>query len=319
MKITLFATASIALVFFCSESKGQSMNNIVYSTDFNLPYSSDFNSPDYTAGQPINGQAGWGSTSANNPGPGAIEALNLNDGTTIQTNSFVLGAASVDSTTPNYSTYPTEQSTTIYHAADTGFNGVGIKSEFSLNYSSGPQDTFGYSIVSTTGYDLMNILFTPTTLSVGVMAYQIGVQSEGGNNNNPIQYLQNQQGQQLLVLTNQFYNAQFYISGIGTANQSISLYTYQDGTTNSYGTTLLNNSDFSSNAPYNDGNTNVGYVGMTWNIQDSSTNANGVLTNFGSNSMIVQNITVYGVPEPKTWILFGISGLVIVVALRRRA
>jgi hypothetical protein len=204
------------------------------------------------------------------------------------------------------------------HSSGTGTNVVFVRSTFDIYYASGSKDSFGYSIYSTTGYNLMNFMFTPTTLSNGATAYNFGIQS--GANDTPyytdgleIQTLKSGAAP-LFVLPNSWTDLGFAISGIGTTNQSVSLYTFQGGATNYYGTTKINYSDFSSSA-YNDGNTNVGAVGMSWFIKDGTANQAGNLINYGDNTMLVQNLTV-AIPEPKTWMLLGLSGLIMVVALR---
>jgi hypothetical protein len=263
--------------------------NIVYSTDFN-------NTAAYTEEAPVSGQDGWFTSSQNNPGPGAILPLNFNDGIITQQNSFVLGGDAVSPYDP--STAPDASGvTTILHAAPTGNNGVNIRSEFDLAIANPPPATFGYSVFSTTGYNLLNVLFTPTTTSGGALAYQLGIQSAA--NDNPdyplaIQPLRNQSGQNLLLMPNSFYDAAFNITDIGTTNQSIALYTYSSNIPTFYGSTSINYSDFSA-SPYNDGNTIVGYVGVSWINQDAEGNALG---SYGDNSIVVQNLTLTSaVPE----------------------
>lgn len=286
--------------------------NVVYVTDFN-------NTASYTAQAPVSGQDGWFTTSQNNPGPGAILPLNFSDGVITQQNSFVLGGYAVSPYDIN--TQPDATGvTTILHPATTGINGVNIRSTFDLAIANPPPATFGYSVFSTSGFNLLNVLFTPTTTAGGDLAYQLGIQSAA--NDNPdyplaIQPLQDQSGRNLFLMPNTFYDAAFNITDIGTANQSIALYTYTSNVPTYYGTTLINYSDF-SNSPYNDGNTNVGYVGVSWINQDSYGNALG---SFGDNSIIVQNLTLTSpVPEASqiaasVMLLSGVTGFMI---LRRR-
>lgn len=306
---------SAAIVAFSPAAKAQ-LNSLTNT----IVYTTDFNGAGYTSDAPAKGQAGWYTTSGNSPGPGAIRALNYNAGSGPQVNSLVLGGNTYGSVLPSVpSTMPDTQQTTLLHVAETGQNNVFIRSTFDIYYASGIRDTFGYSFVSSSGRNLFDILFVPTVLPNNATVYKLGIQSYAnyGNEFAPIQYLTSQAGQQLLVNPNTWTDAGYYISGIGTTNQSISLYTYQASSTNYYGTTLIDYSDFSL-SPYNDGNTNVGSLGITWFIQDgNSTNSSGNLTNYGNNTMIVQNLTV-SIPEPKAWVLMGISSLIMVVALRRK-
>jgi hypothetical protein len=59
----------------------------------------------------------------------------------------------------------------------------------------------------------------------------------------------------------------------------------------------------------------------TWLLNDASRDVlTGVYTNYGNNQMAMLNYSVnqLSIPEPQTWILFGLSGLIMVVAIRRR-
>ena len=318
--VLALSAASVAVAF------GQT-RQLVYTSDFNTTAT-------YNLG-PINGQNGWYSTSGNNPGPGAIEPLNLqgnNSATFNQKNSFVLGGDAVDTITPNYSTYPTAQVTTIYNTANTGNNSVSIRTMFDLAINNPPPASFEFNVFSTTGYDLMNILLSPVSVAPTTanplnpfgIGYALGIQSQAGNNNNPIQNLYDQKGSQLLVLPNTFYDAAFNITGIGTDNQAISMYTYQSNSTSYYGTTTIQNSDFSLNPSsgpntgiYNDGNTTVGYVGISWITPDDN---NGIvpITDFGDNSIVVQNLTLTSaVPEPSQvaaslLLIAGVAGFMLI-------
>jgi hypothetical protein len=294
-------------------------DTVVYSTDFS----------NYIAPASAAGQQGWYTTSKNTNGPGAIEDLNWTVNGITGANSFTLGGyPGLEGADPRYpGTMPDANMTTLLHAANTGINSVFINSTFDLYTKSynpitganATQSALGFSIYNTTGYDLMDIMFTPVIAANNTVSYTMGVVSYGNDNTTlATQNLTNTfSGNQITMLANNFVNMGVAVTGIGTANQSIATYTYQTGSTNYYGTTQILYNNFSSSA-YNDGNTNVGAIGMSWYITDGSTNSAGNLTNFGANTMVVQNITA-AIPEPKTWVLFGISALIMVVAIRRRA
>ena len=321
-RTVVFTTTLLVAVGLGGHSaKAQNTNypSIVYSTDF----TSD------TSSASVAGQDGWYTTSGNYPGPGSIQPLNFTtdvNGTTA--NWFVLGGSvAYGGVTPTYpSTMPDTQTTTLLHEAKTGTDSVFINSTFDLytvGYSAnGPgktQSALGFSIYNTTGYNLMDIKFTPVIAANNSVSYTMGVVSYGNDNVNlDTQILTNTfTGSQIKLSGNTFYDIGVAVTGIGTANQSIGVYSYTPNSTQYLGTTQIMYNDFSSSA-YNDGNTNVGAIGMSWHITDGSTNSAGNLTNFGVNTMLVQNITA-SIPEPKTWVLFGISALIMVVAIRRRA
>jgi hypothetical protein len=296
----------------------------LYPLTNTLVYSTDFNGIGYTSDAATDGQNGWYTSSGNHPGPGVIRALNYNDGYGPQLNSFVLGGDTYGSVFPSDpSTMPNTQQTSLLHVSQTGTNSVFIRSMFDIYYSTGPRDTFGYSVFSSSGYDLLDILYVPIVLGNGATAYNLAIQSQA--NDNPtypftLQYLKNQQGQQIIASPNTWMDVGFSISSIGTTNQSVGVYTFQQNSTNYYGTTVINYSDFGKSL-YNDGNTNVGSVGMSWILQDSATNASGNFTNYGNNTMIVQNLAI-SVPEPKTanlFVTFLVATSVVVVISRRRS
>ena len=315
----IFTTTLLIVVGFGRrevEAQNANYTNVVYSTDFS--------STNYTDSASAAGQDNWYTTSGNYPGPGSIQPLNWTVNGITTANSFVLGgSAAYGGVTPSVpSTMPDTMVTTLLHAANTGTDSVFINSTFDLYTQSGAgktQSAFGFSIYNTTGLDLIDIMFTPVIALNNTVSYNMGVVSHGNDNTTlATQNLTNTfTGNQIVMLANNFVDLGVAVTGIGNANQSIGIYSYQPGSTNYYGTTQIKYNDFSSSA-YNDGHTNVGAIGMSWYITDGSTNSAGNLTNFGVNTMIVQNVTA-SIPEPKTWVLFGISALIMVVAIRRRA
>ena len=296
----------------------------------NIVYSTDFNSPTYSVGA-INGQNGWFNSSANTPGNGSIIANIFNTSDYTQLNTLVLGGQSATAsvgTQPDWSGV-----TSVLHSANTGNNSVAIKSTFNLavNDVSTATATFGYSVFSTTGITLMNILFTPT-LSDGKLTYSLGIQSAA--NDNPTYPLEIQAvkfpGNPALFSPNTFYTMDAMITGIGTGNQNTwgTIVPYSDFSS----TTTPGGSDINfSNAltppdsegnqypiyPSNDGNTQVGYVGISWVNLDASGN---YLPTWGDNSIVVKDLSVSdiaAVPESSQiaaslLLMSGIAGFMLI-------
>lgn len=297
----------------------------IYYTDFYTNNSGG----SYTSDAPIVGQDGWYTTSVNNPGPGAVRLLNANAGTGPQPNSFVLGGTPYASVIEgNQNTYPTSQETTILRNVPVNFNSIYFDTTFSIVPGSGASDSFGWTVVNSEGYYLMQINLKVTNAPNGSIIYNIGATSFANDSNLEFQPLKKNGTPVAPLNASEWYRIGFDIYDIGTANQSIGLWTYNlSGTETTTPTlvsrTAISGTDFSDDGQgYNNGNTNVGRIGMTWFLSDSSnqtgTNGNTIYTGFGNNTMIVQTLGV-AVPEPQTWVLFGLSGLIVVVAIRRRA
>lgn len=319
-KITLL----IALGFLAITSlvKANVGSNIYY-TDF---YTNNSNYL-YTADAPIVGQDGWYTTSVNNPGPGAVRYLNYNAGTGYQPDSFVLGGNTFGSVIPsNQNTYPTSQETSILRQVPVNYNSVYFDTTFFISPGSGAKDSFGWTLLNQNGYYLMQINLKATTTTNGSVVYNIGATSFANDSNLEFQPLKKNGVPLAPINPNEWFHLGFDIYDIGTANQSIGLWSYNLSGGDTATPTLISRTsiagyDFSS-SDYNDGNTNVGAIGMTWFLSDSSTqtgtNGNTIYTGYGNNTMVVQTLGV-AVPEPQTWVLFGLSGLIVVVAIRRRA
>ncbi len=297
----------------------------IYYTDF---YTNNSNYL-YTADAPIVGQDGWYTTSVNNPGPGAVRYLNYNAGTGYQPNSFVLGGTPYASVIEgNQNTYPTSQETSILREVPVNFNSIYFNTTFSIAPGSGARDSFGWTILNSEGYYLMQINLKATTTTNGSVVYNIGATSFANNSNLEFQPLLKNGAPVTPLNPNEWFHLGFDIYDIGTANQSIGLWSYNLSGTDTTTPTLvsrtaISGTDFSDNGQgYNNGNTNVANIGMTWflsnNSNETGTNGNTIYTGFGNNTMIVQSLGV-AVPEPQTWLLLGLSGLIAVVAIRRRA
>jgi len=316
-KITLLVALGIAVIPSLSQAATDPQ---IYYTDF---YTNNSNYL-YTADAPIVGQDDWYSTSLNNPGPGAVRYLNYNAGTGYQPDSFVLGGtpyASVISSDQN--TYPTAQETSILRNVPVNFNSIYFDSTFLIAPGTGAKDSFGWTVLNSNGYYLMQINLKATTTTNGSVVYNIGATSYANDSNLEFQPLKKNGAPVTPLNPNEWFHIGFDIYDIGTANQSIGLWSYDSGTPRLVSRTAIAGYDFSDNGQgYNNGNTNIGTIGMTWFLSDSSnetgTNGNTIYTGFGNNTMIVQTLGV-AVPEPQTWVLLGLSGLIAVVAIRRRA
>jgi len=315
---------AIGFVAMTSLAKADLATNI-YFTDFYTNNSGLL----YTADAPIVGQDGWYTTSVNNPGPGAVRYLNANAGTGYQPDSFVLGGTPYASVISNdQNTYPTTNETTILRGVPVNFNSIYFDSTFTIASGSGARDSFGWTVLNSEGFYLMQIKLKATTTTNGSVIYNIGATSFANDSNLEFQPLLKNGAPVTPLNPNDWYRIGFDIYDIGTANQSIGLWTYNLSGTNTTTPTLVSRTDiagydFSDDGQgYNNGNTNIGTIGMTWFLSDSSnetgTNGNTIYTGFGNNTMIVQTLGV-AVPEPQTWVLLGLSGLIAVVAIRRRA
>ena len=330
--VTLCVLGLVALNTVTATLRAQSAGTNLYSTDFYT----DSTGYTFVNNSPINGQGGWYNSGNNNtPGSGAV--INNPSGWAdgmggTQANAFVLGGAFGGIVPGNEDTYPSSNPTQVNQAGggiSTMGNSIFIHAAFTLYGSTGatPNDNFGFALFSTSGYDLMDINFAYAgTASNGFSQYNIGAVSWANDSTTAFQPLYKSNSVPVLPLqASTIYNLGFEIYQIGTTNQSVSIWSYQANgvyTNVPYfiGNTLIAGTDFSASA-YNDGNTNIGSFAPSWWLYDggtaTGTNGNAIATNFGNNAMVLSSVAV-SLPEPKTWILFGLSGLALVVYLRKR-
>jgi len=291
-------------------------------------YFTDFYGPGYTADAPINGQDGWYSSSVNNPGPGAVRYLDLNAGTGNQPNTFVLGGTPYASViNGDQNTYPTAPMTTILRDVPVNYNSIYFDSIFSIAPGSGAKDSFGWTVFNAEGFYLMDIILKSTITTNGSVAYNIGAVSYANDSQLQFQQLYRTDGQPVTPLRpNEWFHLGFDIWDIGTTNQSVGLWSYNLSGTNTTTPTFLSRTaiagtDFSA-GDYNNGNTNISSIGISWILSNTSnqvsTNGNTVYTAYGNNTLLTQTLGV-AVPEPQTWALFALSGVIMVIALRRKA
>jgi hypothetical protein len=213
---------------------------------------------------------------------------------------------------------------------DTTFSIYGDPSNPNLN---GNYDTLGWTLLNSSGKALIGInLNTGTDPTAGWTLTTTSYANNGVAN----QAFTINNGSALSPLDNgKTTHLGFNIVGIGTAQQTIQILNYgtnySSGGTNYsvLGTDLIAGYDFSGIA----GGTSIAALASTWILNDTDpstistqtgTNADGstftynAYTDYAFNSLQMNNLTI-SVPEPQTWILFGLSGLILVVAIRRRA
>lgn len=198
-----------------------------------------------------------------------------------------------------------------YAQKDTALNtnSVHFQTTFHINpSSSGSNDNFGWIVFNANGDQLMSIDLNYTN-NAGATNYTLGVTSFANDSTGLSQALLGTNGSALSPLSSSTqYTLAFNIYNIGTANQSVSAFSYNAGTNNPplfLGSTSILGTDFSTI-----GDTNISSFAAYWNPTDTN--------NYGNNFLAMSNVSVSSVPEPQTWILFGLSGLIVVVAFRRR-
>jgi hypothetical protein len=289
-----------------------------------------------------NGQDGWvmfgsdGNDVPDGNGPGVIYR-NGDNPNRLRPAGLSIGADSFYSTAEGIpGTYP--QSATTYIAqglySATGNNAIHFDTTFRLYAknanTNGQWDTLGWSILNSSRQSLLSINLDSTD-EFGD-AWQLSVTAAGSTN------------KQLLAIPNAGWTTLegnsitrlgFNVINIGQTNASIQVLQYENTTSTNIpsitaqgnfqvlGTTqIIGGADASSLS----GGTLVGYLANTWTLADKDstelyTNTDGSIVsaynNYAQNNMIMHSLVI-AVPEPKTWALMSISGLIMVVALRRK-
>lgn len=300
-----------------------------YQTDFSSNASTIPANQSYTADTPLpttpdaSFQNGWfsglGDGSANNN-------LLAPAGISLNNQLFVGGAQIPNGYAPTNSIIFAKRNIADMGGALLG-NGVSFTSQFQIHGSTnGHYDNFAWTLFNANGNQLISFDFNVTN-NGGDISYNIGATSYANDSsvtsealiaNGP---LVSNPGLPLNIVGNTNYLFRFDVANIGISNQqTVSLWSYNAGL-NAPPTALTLNqllpgTDFSPSA-YNNGDTNIAYVGLTWAINDQTLGGsnNNQYVNFGDNAMYV---SYFSVPEPSTWMLMGISGLIMVVALRRK-
>jgi hypothetical protein len=288
----------------------QTITNTLYSADFGT----------YQDGV-LNGENGWISTAATAPGPGYISAYPGFASNFLSYGGYDgYGVVASDPTT-----LPQSQFNYAYHpiSLDTSggktVTGLDIQSSFSVTASTRihpNQDSFGFTLLNTSGQQLVSFdlnPYSPAALELGYSTYGVL-----GNNSYTIGSGSQQAAYQANTFTslkvgyNGLNNYDVKFTGIGTSTWTLSL--------SINGISLYSgaiNGDFSQVSQ------DISAAAFTWFLYDGTTQtANGVTfdPNYGDNQMVVQNykLSQLAVPEPKTWLLLAISGLIMVVAIRRK-
>ena len=326
-------------------------NGTVYSTDFHTATSSVAGSFTYTAtsgtqvytntpatqwATETSGQNGWTNlTQQGGPqyGPGVIYH---NSGNAYKANPYlnVLGGDSWFSTDINNSvTYP--QSVTTYMAqslAGTGTNMIHFDTTFWIYANAannlGNYDALGWTLFNSAGNALISINLNTadagSTFDLSASSY--------GNSGVTNQVLNKNNGTAIAgIANNQIVHLGFNIYGVGTTNETITVLNYTNiSGTNLFTTGVGNYTVVGTNSIIGDdftgiaGGTNIASFGTFWTLNDTNsqlyTNSGVVTTgysDYADNSLLMSTLVVT-VPEPKTWIHFGLSGLALVVYLRKR-
>ena len=233
-------------------------------------------------------------------------------------------------------TYP--QSATTYLAqslySGTGTNAIHFDSTFWLLANGGNNtngwDTLGWSLMNSSQQTLLSINLND--IAGDGSAWQLSVTAAG---NTSKQVLSITNTTWTTLSGNSITHLGFNILNIGQTNEAIQVLQYNNtsstniptvGAQGNFGvisTALITDG---TNASTLSGGDSVGYLANFWTLADTNstdlyTNTDNsvstVYTNFAQNNMMMMS-TLISVPEPKTWILFGLSGLALVVYLRKR-
>jgi len=282
------------------------------------------------------GQDGWtnfGVPSLN--GPGSIY-YNRGSSYISRPAGLSIGADQFYATATGVNDYAPQSATTYLaqlHSA-TGNNAIHFDTTFWL-YAVAPNannqwDTLGWSILNSSRQSLLDINLDE--VNGDGTAWQLSVTAAGSTNK---QLLSIPNAGWTTLGGNSVSHLGFNVINIGQTNESIQVLQYNNTTTTnvpsiatqgSYqvlGTTQITGG---TNAASLSGGTYVSYLANTWALADTNStdvfiNADGstatVYTDYAQNNMLMQSLLI-SVPEPKDWVLMSLSGLIMVVALRRK-
>jgi hypothetical protein len=233
-------------------------------------------------------------------------------------------------------TYPQSATTHIAQGlySATGNNAIHFDTTFRL-YAYSPNsnnqwDTLGWSILNSSRQSLLSINLDAAD-EFGD-AWQLSVTAAGSTNK---QLLNIPNAGWTTIDGNSITHLGFNVINIGETNASIQVLQYRN-TTSTNIPSITAQGDFQvlgttqiiggADAANLSGGTLVGYLANTWTLADKDstelyTNTDGSIVsaynNYAQNNMIMHSLVI-AVPEPKTWALMAISGLIMVVALRRK-
>ena len=153
-------------------------------------------------------------------------------------------------------------------------------------------DQFAWTFGTAATPNLFSVNFVPNSNSVDAVRYSVnggGLVTTGNG-----------------IVTNSIYHL--------TVNVNVVAKTFSISVTPTGGTALTLASNISLGTI--DAST-VTQVAATWTLANTAADASGGYSGAGSNSLIFNNYSVGAVPEPSTWALVGIGGLLL-LAVRRR-
>jgi hypothetical protein len=324
-------------VLYSTDFKNSTNNNFYTGTGGSYTYTSNANGGTVVSGVNYwatltSGQDGWQNLgiSQQGYGPGVI-FQSTSAGYRNNPYLNVLGGDALFSTDiGNPVTYPQSQTTYMAQSsADTPYNQIHFDTTFYLNASApnsdGNWDTFGWSLLNSANQNLMSINLN--TYDDG-SSWQLSATPFGSTNN---QVLNKFNGTALdSVAVNQVVHLGFNIYNLGTDQSTIEVLNYSNIKGTNVPTpvsgTLLGRNVIAGGANSADiiGGNQISSLAATWKLASSQNEVystdDGLITgynNYADNSLVMSTLLIT-VPEPKTWILIGISGLIMVVALRRR-
>lgn len=333
--------ASIAkltnVVLYATDFNTSTNNNFWGGTGGNYTYTSNANGGTVVSGLAFwgtlsSGQDGWQTLGINQQGygPGVIihsSAISYRNNPYLN----VLGGDTLLSTDINVpQTYPQSQTTYMAQShADTPYNQIHFDSTFWINAtapnSNGQWDTLGWSLLNSANQNLMSINLN--TFDNGA-SWQLSATPFGSTNK---QVLTKFNGTALdSIAEGQIVHLGFNIYNLGTDQSTIEILNYAKITGTNTPTpltgTLLGRNTILGGANSADilGGNQISSLAATWTLASSDnqvyTDASGSYTgynNYADQSLVMSTLLI-SVPEPKTWALLGISGLIMVVALRRK-
>lgn len=317
---------------------GGPTNNFTYTSNsgVNVYYTSVGTNPNTVQwATMLNGQNGWTNIGVQGIpnqgfGPGVVYR-NQSTSFRANPNNFVLGGDSYFSTDINNSaTYPQSQTTYIARSAVTPFNQIHFDTTF-LIYAAAPNnngqwDTLGWSLLNSAGQSLMSINLDTAddgaTWNLSATPYgSTSKQTLLKSNGTPLEGIGD----------NTYVRLGFNIFNLGEINPTVQVLrynstnlsstNYNSGWSTNY--TILGNNIITGGSTNVIGGNTVSQLAATWTLASSDNQLytnDGVVTtgynNYADNSLVMSTLLI-SVPEPQTWVLLGLSGLIVVVALRR--
>jgi hypothetical protein len=325
-------------VLYATDFKNSTNNNFWGGTGGSYTYTSNANGGTVVSGTTYwgtltSGQDGWQTLGINQQGygPGVI-IRSTSPNYRYNPSLNILGGDALFSTDITYSgTYPQSQTTYLAQShADTPFNQIHFDTTFWINAtapnSNGNWDTLGWSLLNSANQNLMSINLN--TFDDG-FTWQLSATPFGSTNS---QILNKFNGTALDVIeANQIVHLGFNIYNLGTDQSTIEILNYSNTTGTNVPTpvtgTLLGRNIIQggTNSANILGGNQISSLAATWTLASADnqvyTDDNGNYTgfnNYADNSLVMSTLLI-SVPEPQTWVLLGLSGLIVVVAIRRRA